>query len=97
MISILMATNTKTERSNGMPPLIIGLSIGAVGISMGSISGFSLNPARDLGPRMFTAIMYGRRVFEVRNYFFWIPTFIPFGGAILGTLIYRLCIDTLIC
>lgn len=34
-------------------PLIIGFSVGAIGISFGANAGYAINPARDFGPRLF--------------------------------------------
>jgi len=48
--------------------------------------------ARDLAPRLFTAIIYGREVFTVGNHYWWIPTVAPIFGTILGASIYELFI-----
>lgn len=49
----------------GMEPLCIGLIIMAIGVSMGLNCGYPINPARDLGPRFFTAVAgWGMDVFR---------------------------------
>ncbi|XP_028812292.1 aquaporin-9b isoform X2 [Denticeps clupeoides] len=49
----------------GTEPLLIGLSILAIGVSMGFNCGYPINPARDLGPRAFTAAAgWGMEVFK---------------------------------
>lgn len=59
-----------TDRKNigapkGMEPLCIGLAIMAIGVSMGLNCGYPINPARDLGPRFFTAVAgWGMDVFR---------------------------------
>jgi len=65
-------------------------------IVLGIISAFSINagaainPARDLGPRLFGAFIYGwNDVFSIHNYFFWIPIIGPIIGAIFGVWIYK--------
>lgn len=46
-------------------PLLVGLVVGTVGMSFGFNCGFAINPARDLGPRIFTAIAgYGSEPFR---------------------------------
>uniref|UniRef100_A0A3Q2EGB3 Aquaporin-9-like n=1 Tax=Cyprinodon variegatus TaxID=28743 RepID=A0A3Q2EGB3_CYPVA len=51
----------------GVEPLAIGLIIMAIGVSMGLNCGYPLNPARDLGPRLFTAAAgWGMEVFRVK-------------------------------
>ncbi|XP_073763109.1 aquaporin-9b isoform X1 [Danio rerio] len=50
----------------GMEPLLVGLSILAIGVSMALNCGYPINPARDLGPRLFTAIAgWGLTVFSM--------------------------------
>lgn len=59
-----------TDRRNigapkGMEPLCIGLIIMAIAVSMGLNCGYPINPARDLGPRFFTAVAgWGMEVFR---------------------------------
>ena len=47
-----------TDDGNGVPrgplaPLLIGLLIAVIGASMGPLTGFAMNPARDFGPKVF--------------------------------------------
>ncbi len=47
-----------TDDGNGVPrgplaPLLIGLLIAVIGASMGPLTGFAMNPARDIGPKAF--------------------------------------------
>ncbi|CAF3952176.1 unnamed protein product [Rotaria sordida] len=52
-------------------------------------AGAALNPARDFGPRLFGAFVYGwNNVFRVHNCFFWVPIIGPIVGGVLGTWIY---------
>ncbi len=48
-----------TDDNNGLPkgplaPLLIGLLIAVIGSSMGPLTGFAMNPARDFGPKLMT-------------------------------------------
>uniref|UniRef100_A0A672YYI0 Aquaporin 10b n=1 Tax=Sphaeramia orbicularis TaxID=375764 RepID=A0A672YYI0_9TELE len=79
---------------NGLAPVLVGALILAIGLSMGSNCGFPLNPARDLGPRLFTFIAgWGEEVFTAGGGWWWIPTVAPFVGGLLGTVIYELLIE----
>lgn len=47
-----------------------------------------MNPARDLGPRLFAAIIYGREVFTAAGYYFLVPVLAPFLGCVIGAVTY---------
>ncbi|VDO30335.1 unnamed protein product [Haemonchus placei] len=56
-----------------------------------SNGGFAINPARDLGPRLFVLCAgYGWQVFSAYGFYFWIPIVGPLIGAVLGAWIYKL-------
>lgn len=75
--------------SSGLLPLIIGLIVFVIGISFGINCGYGINPARDLMPRIFTAIAgWGSKPFKAADYFFWVPVMGQFVGAFLGALLY---------
>jgi len=40
--------------------------------------GVVINNARELGGRLFASFIYGPRMYRDGNYFFWIPSFVPF-------------------
>jgi glycerol uptake facilitator-like aquaporin len=77
-------------------PVLVGLVVGAVGMSFGFNCGFALNPPRDLGPRIFTSCAgWGAAPFRAPiqniNYgWFWVPILGPYLGAIVGALGYLL-------
>ncbi|XP_072471801.1 aquaporin-9 [Notamacropus eugenii] len=73
----------------GLEPVVVGLLILAIACSLGMNTGSAMNPARDLGPRVFTALAgWGVEVFTTASHFWWIPTVAPFLGAALGGFIY---------
>ena len=87
-----------TDEFNAPPganlaPLMIGLVVVAIGMSFGAMHGYAINPARDLGPRLFTAaagfrnngITDGPRVW-------WVPVLAPLIGGLLGAGLYDLAI-----
>lgn len=78
----------------GLEPIVIGLLIVVIASSLGLNSGCAMNPARDLGPRFFTALAgWGFEVFTAGNNFWWIPVVGPLVGAAIGGLIYILVIE----
>ena len=61
----------------------------AIGMCFGLNAGYAINPARDLGPRLFTALAgWGGQVFTANHYYFWVPIVGPLIGGPLGALIY---------
>ncbi|TGD43692.1 aquaporin, partial [Salmonella enterica subsp. enterica serovar Poona] len=86
-----------TDDGNGVPrgplaPLLIGLLIAVIGASMGPLTGFAMNPARDFGPKMFAGLAgWGEIAFTGGRDipYFLVPLFGPIVGAILGAFAYR--------
>jgi glycerol uptake facilitator-like aquaporin len=67
-------------------PVVIGMTLTAVGLGLGQQTGFALNPARDFGPRVFVAIAgWGwKEAFARQGWYFWVPLVAPFFGAFGG-------------
>uniref|UniRef100_A0A8C9V4W2 Aquaporin-3 n=2 Tax=Scleropages formosus TaxID=113540 RepID=A0A8C9V4W2_SCLFO len=77
----------------GLEAFTVGFVVLVIGLSMGFNSGYAVNPARDLGPRLFTAIAgYGGEVFSAGSYWFFVPIFGPFIGAFFGVVVYQLMV-----
>ncbi|KAJ1900679.1 aquaporin-like protein [Kickxella alabastrina] len=70
-------------------PIAIGLLVFAIGNCTGWVTGYAINPARDLGPRIFSTILYGSEPFTAGGHYFWVPTFMPFVGAVVGIFCYQ--------
>lgn len=69
----LMVIMAATDKRNGSPPaglvpLVLFIVFLGIGISLGMETSFAVNPARDFGPRLFTAMVYGKQVFTFRKY-----------------------------
>ena len=73
IIVVLAITDKKNnELPNGTTAILVGITILTIGTSFGYNCGYAINPARDFGPRVFTAISgWNLRPFEKGNYFFW--------------------------
>ncbi|CAL8277463.1 unnamed protein product [Merluccius merluccius] len=77
----------------GLEAFTVGFVVLVIGLSMGFNSGYAVNPARDLGPRLFTAMAgWGSEVFTVNGYWFLVPLFAPFPGAVVGAAVYQLMV-----
>jgi glycerol uptake facilitator protein len=67
--------------------LIVGGTVLAVGLSLGGPSGYSINPARDLGPRIFGALVGTKGLFD-GLYWLVAPVLMPLVGGVLGIFAY---------
>ncbi|EGV98118.1 Aquaporin-10 [Cricetulus griseus] len=77
----------------GLEPVVVGLLVLAIAVSMGGNCGFPINPARDVGPRLFTYFAgWGPEVFSAGDGWWWVPAVAPMVGATLGTATYQLLV-----
>src|SRR5690625_297465 len=91
--AVLDIRNTAVRANLG--PLIIGFSVGAIGMSFGANAGYAINPARDLGPRLLAwAGGWGELAMPGNgpwfSGYFWIPIVGPLVGGVIGILVYDL-------
>lgn len=76
-----------------MAPFLIGLIVFTMGTSYGINAGFGLNPARDLGPRIFTAMAgWGGPPFSAHSNWWIYPIIGQLLGGVIGGLSYELTI-----
>lgn len=75
--------------TEGLNPLIVGFLILAIGLSLGGTTGYAINPARDLGPRIAHALLPipGKR--DSNWAYAWIPVVAPAAGGVFGAMVYR--------
>ncbi|MGO3591090.1 MIP/aquaporin family protein [Leuconostoc falkenbergense] len=71
----------------GMVPLGVGFLVWAVGMGLGGTTGFAMNQARDMGPRIaYTIIPWQKRTTSDFKYGLLVPGIAPFIGAIFAAL-----------
>lgn len=76
--------------TDGLNPLVVGFLIVAIGISLGGTTGYAINPARDLGPRIahFVLPIAGKGSSNWK--YAWIPVLGPaLGGSFAGVFLQR--------
>ncbi|NP_001188011.1 aquaporin-7 [Ictalurus punctatus] len=96
LLLCLMALADKRNQPapTGGEPVAVGALVLLIGVSMGSNSGYAINPTRDLGPRVFTAIAgWGLEVFRAGRCWWWVPLVAPLVGGVTGALIYKACVE----
>ncbi|MCW2985490.1 MAG: family channel protein [Conexibacter sp.] len=104
LICVLFALTDERNQppKSNIAPFIVGLVVVAIGISFGANSGYAINPARDLGPRLLAGVAgWGSNAvpgdYANMSFYMWIPIVGPLLGAVIGGLVYDLLIrDVLI-
>jgi glycerol uptake facilitator protein len=74
--------------ATGFAPLLVGLLVLGIGLSLGGPTGYAINPARDLGPRIAHAVLPIAGKGGNDWGYAWIPVVAPIIGGILGAAAY---------
>lgn len=83
---LFIGANDFTE---GLNPLIVGALIIAIGMSLGGTTGYAINPARDLGPRIAHALLPIPGKGSSDWSYAWVPIVGPVFGGIYGAVFYK--------
>jgi glycerol uptake facilitator protein len=90
LFGILAISANKAPGVTGLAALLIGLLVFAIGLSLGGPTGYAINPARDLGPRIMHAILPIAGKGPSDWGYSWIPVVGPIVGGVLGALAFDL-------
>jgi glycerol uptake facilitator protein len=73
-----------------LAPWIIGIAVVAIGMSLGALSGYAINPARDFGPRLASWVTGWSTAMKAPSgdYYFWVPIIGPLVGGVIGAYVY---------
>ncbi|HEX2173924.1 MAG TPA: MIP/aquaporin family protein [Dehalococcoidia bacterium] len=74
---------------SGIAILLVALLVVGIGLSLGGPTGYAINPARDLGPRIVHAVLPIPNKGSSDWGYSWIPVVGPLAGGVLGALIYN--------
>jgi glycerol uptake facilitator protein len=84
---LAIAANGATMQS-GLFSLLVGFLIWSIGLSLGAPTGFAINPARDLGPRIAHALLPIAGKGGSDWGYSWVPVLGPIIGGVLGAVAY---------
>jgi glycerol uptake facilitator len=73
---------------HGLQPLLVGALVLGIGLSLGGPTGYAINPARDLGPRLAYSVLPIPRKRDADWDYAWIPVIGPLIGGVLGAWFY---------
>jgi glycerol uptake facilitator protein len=90
VFGILAIVADEATLETGLAALLIGLLVFAIGLSLGGPTGYAINPARDLGPRIMHFILPIAGKGPSDWSYAWIPVVGPITGGILGALAFEL-------
>jgi glycerol uptake facilitator protein len=79
-----------SDLAKGFGPLLVGAIVMAIGLSLGGPTGYAINPARDLGPRIAHAVLPIAGKGSSDWAYAWIPIVGPTIGGVLGALVYNM-------
>ena len=90
LFMILAVTDERNQTPTAnLTPLVIGLIVVAIGMSMGGMHGYAINPARDFGPRLLSvAAGFKNNGLTDGSGVFWIPIIAPILGGLIGAAVY---------
>ncbi len=88
ILGVMGISNVNNGLSGGMSPFLVGILVFSIGLSLGGPTGYAINPARDLAPRIMHAIMPipGRRDSDWG--YAWVPVVGPIIGGVIAALFY---------
>ncbi len=86
LVIFILGTTLYTD----LPPIFVPLVVVSIGISIGNITGYAINPARDLGPRLMYRLFINRG--EVGFWYQHVPIVGPLIGSALATLVFSLMV-----
>jgi len=73
----------------GLGPALVGVIVWAIGLSLGGPTGYAINPARDLGPRLAHAVLPIAGKGSSDWGYAWIPVAGPIIGGVIAALLYK--------
>ena len=88
MFSILFLTKS-TVQLGSIDALPVAFIVLAIGLGLGGNTGYAINPARDLGPRIIHYLLPIKNKGNSNWAYSWIPVVAPITGAIIAVLVYK--------
>jgi glycerol uptake facilitator protein len=89
LLMIFAITDERNQPPLNLQPLMVGLVVVVIGMAFGGMHGYAINPARDFGPRLFTAVAGFRNNGLTDGVMvWWVPVLAPLLGGLIGGAIY---------
>ena len=88
MVFAILGIGNVAGIASGVEKLLVFGVIVSIGMSLGGLTGYAINPARDLGPRIAHAILPIKGKRDSNWGYSWIPVVGPVIGGLLAQLLY---------
>jgi glycerol uptake facilitator protein len=91
LLAVLSPANLApgSDWSRGFAPVLVGMIVWSIGLSLGGSTGYAINPARDLGPRLAHAVLPLPAKGGSDWGYAWVPIVGPIIGGVFGALCYE--------
>jgi glycerol uptake facilitator protein len=90
VLALGFGTNADGIGVAGLTPLMVGFLVLAIGLSLGGPTGYAINPARDLGPRIAHQVLPIAGKGDSDWGYAWLPVVAPIVGGALGAFLFKL-------
>lgn len=89
LVFVILAFGTPGSPTGALGALSVALLVVVIGLSLGGTTGYAINPARDLGPRIahYLLPIPGKRDSDWG--YAWIPVVAPLVGAVIAVVVYQ--------
>jgi glycerol uptake facilitator protein len=89
-VGAIFGGTTPKAIAAGFGPYLVGMLVIGIGLSLGGATGYAINPARDLGPRVAHALLPIAGKGSSDWQYAWIPVVGPLIGGVIGGLLWNL-------
>ncbi len=89
LLGVLGILNANNDLGSGVGPYLIGILVFSIGLSLGGPTGYAINPARDLAPRLAHALLPIPGKGGSDWGYAWIPVVGPILGGVAGAVLYN--------
>lgn len=89
VFGVLGIFNSHNGIASGFGPYAVGILVYSIGLSLGGPTGYAINPARDLGPRIAHALLPIKHKAGSDWQYAWVPIVGPLIGGAVGALLYK--------
>ncbi|EKD53992.1 MAG: hypothetical protein ACD_60C00133G0012 [uncultured bacterium] len=88
-VAAIFGKATVTGPASGLGPYLVGVLVWGIGLSLGGPTGYAINPARDLGPRLAHAFLPISGKGNSDWAYAWVPIAGPFIGSIIAVWLWQ--------